>query len=127
MKTTAIAASTALLFCLIAPVANAQDSDLDGVADALDNCSEKANPGQDDTDGDFCGNLCDADYDNSGTVGFGDFGEFSAVFSTQDEEKCHVEPIPGCTVGWLDYGYYASRYGYSPGPSGTTPGTIACP
>jgi len=127
MKTTAIAASAAFLFCLIAMAANSQDSDFDGVADALDNCSEKANPAQDDTDGDFCGNLCDADYDQNGQVGFPDFGEFSAAFSTNNEEKCHVEPIPGCTVGWSDFGYYSTQYSHAPGPSGTTPGTIACP
>jgi hypothetical protein len=127
MKTTAIAASAAFLFGLIANAANAQDSDFDGVADALDNCSEDANPAQDDTDGDFCGNLCDADYDQNGQVGFPDFGQFSAAFSTHDEEKCHVEPIPGCTVGWLDFGYYSTQYSQTPGPSGTTPGTIACP
>jgi hypothetical protein len=34
------------------------------------------NWGQDDTDGDDCGNLCDADYNNDGIVGFPDFGIF---------------------------------------------------
>jgi len=71
--------------------------DLDGVDDHIDNCSEVPNPVQDDTDADDCGNLCDADYDNDGTVGFGDFG------------------------------FFTSSFGTVPGPSGTTAGTIACP
>ncbi|HSC76876.1 MAG TPA: thrombospondin type 3 repeat-containing protein [Pseudomonadales bacterium] len=46
------------------------DTDLDGVADAGDNCPVNANPGQEDTDGDNVGNVCDStpngDTDNDG-------------------------------------------------------------
>jgi hypothetical protein len=95
---------------------------------AIDNCSEDFNTGQDDTDGDDCGNICDADYDQTGGVGFSDFLQFAAAFGTTgDEEKCHVEPIPGCTVGFNDFLFFAGAYGGPPGPSGTTAGTIACP
>jgi hypothetical protein len=94
---------------------------------SIDNCLDVHNPGQDDTDGDDCGNLCDADYDNNGTVGFPDFGQFVAAFGTGDTEKCHVEPISGCTVGFPDFGFLVSSFGTAPGPSGTTSGTMACP
>jgi len=103
------------------------DFDGDGVPDELDNCSEAANPGQDDTDGDYCGNLCDADYDNSGVVGFPDFTSFGGAFGGGDEEKCHSEPIPGCTVGFPDFTFYAGAFGGPPGPSAISIGTIACP
>ena len=103
------------------------DFDSDGVADALDNCSEDVNSGQDDTDIDDCGNICDTDYDNTGTAGFPAFGQFVAAFTGNDEEKCHVEPIPGCFVGFPDFGVFVARFGMPPGPSGTTAGTPACP
>jgi hypothetical protein len=103
------------------------DFDSDGVADALDNCSEDINTGQDDTDVDDCGNICDADYDYTGIVGFGNFGQFVSAFGSNDEEKCHVEPIPGCTVGFGDFGAWVGMFGSAPGPSGTTAGTTACP
>jgi len=38
-----------------------EPSDEDGVPDHFDNCVEATNSEQDDTDGDGCGNLCDAD------------------------------------------------------------------
>jgi hypothetical protein len=101
--------------------------DSDGITDPIDNCSEDVNTGQDDTDADDCGNLCDADYDQSGIVGFADFLEFAAAFGSGDEEKCHVEPIPGCTVGFGDFFFFAGAFGSTPGPSGTTTGTTACP
>jgi hypothetical protein len=101
--------------------------DGDGAGCAIDNCSEDFNTGQDDTDGDDCGNLCDADYDQSGIVGFLDFLQFASAFGGTDEEKCHVEPIPGCTVGFPDFLFYAGAFGGPPGPSGTTAGTTACP
>jgi hypothetical protein len=101
--------------------------DGDGVGCHIDNCSEDWNTGQDDTDADDCGNICDADYDQSGIVGFPDFGEFVVAFGSTDEEKCHYEPIPGCTVGFPDFGLFVSMFGDPPGPSGTTAGTTACP
>jgi hypothetical protein len=112
-------------------IALAPDFDGDGVADVIDNCSEAPNPGQDDTDGDFCGNLCDADYDNDGVVGFPDYGIFASLCFTftpdRSELVCHVEPIPGCVCGFDDFGFFAANFRGVPGPSGTTTGTIACP
>jgi hypothetical protein len=50
-----------------------------------------------------------------------------AAFGTNDEEKCHNEPIPSCSVGFPDFGFFVSAFGSPPGPSGTTAGTTACP
>ena len=125
MRLTIFAA--AITFLLWGTPAFAQDFDGDGIEDALDNCSERANPAQDDTDEDFCGNLCDADYDNSGTVGYPDYGEYALAFASDDEEKCHFEPIPSCIVSLDDFGFFVAAFEGVPGPSGTTPGTLACP
>jgi hypothetical protein len=104
------------------------DFDGDGVADHLDNCSEAANPAQDDTDGDFCGNLCDANYDGHGRVGHSDFGAFTGNFGTTNELYQHLEPIGGGEhVGFGDWGFFTAHFGTVPGPSGTTPGTTGCP
>jgi hypothetical protein len=129
MRLTVFAATLAfLLWGTPAFAGSAPDFDSDGVGDQIDNCSEDVNTAQNDTDGDACGNLCDADYENSGTVGFPDFLQFASAFgTTTDQEKCHVEPIPGCTVGFPDFLYFAGAFGSAPGPSGTTVGTTACP
>jgi hypothetical protein len=104
------------------------DFDGDGVGDTLDNCSEAPNPQQNDTDADDCGNLCDADYDQNGTVEFLDFGFFRQCYNTTNELCQHYEPIgEGRTVGMLDFGFYIRNLSKTPGPSGTTAGTIACP
>jgi hypothetical protein len=100
---------------------------MDGVSYLLDNCVVACNTNQDDTDHDDCGNLCDADYDNNGVVGFPDFGAFVGAFGGTNEEFCHNEPIPGCIVGFPDFGFMVSQYGQMPGPSSTTAGTTACP
>jgi hypothetical protein len=129
MRLTVFAATLAfLLWGTPAFAGSAPDYDGDGVGDQLDNCSEDVNTGQDDTDEDDCGNLCDADYEDSGVVGFTDFLEFAVAFgTTTDPEKCHVEPIDGCTVGFPDFLYFATAFGSPPGPSGTTAGTTRCP
>jgi len=128
MKRTLLAATMALLLwgmpALGGPL---PDSDGDGVSDVNDNCSDDINPGQADTDGDDCGNLCDADYDNNGVVAIPDFGDFVGAFATNDEEKKHLEPVPGGTVSIPDFGFFVGAFGGVPGPSGTTDGTPACP
>jgi hypothetical protein len=119
--------SIMLVLALWGTPAFANSWDMDGVEDAVDNCSDAANAAQDDTDGDDCGNLCDADYDNDGVVGFGDFGFFTSCFGTTNELCQHVEPIGGRVVGFADFGFFTANFGRSPGPSGTTAGTTACP
>jgi hypothetical protein len=130
MRLTVFAATLAfLLWGTPAFAGSAPDSDGDGISNGIDNCSDAVNSAQDDTDGDDCGNLCDADYDQSGVVGLGDFGEFSAAFGGGDEEKCHSEPSPApdCVVGLDDFGFFSANFGGGTGPSGTTIGSTACP
>ena len=128
MRLTIFAAMLAfLLWGTPALAGNAPDFDGDGVVDTLDNCSDALNAAQDDTDGDNCGNLCDADYNNDGVVAIADFGLFGAAWLSNDEEKCHAEPIPGCTVAIGSFGFFGAQWGSAPGPSGTTAGTTACP
>ena len=126
-----VAAPLAICALLVPAISIAQepDEDIDGISDQLDNCSEAINWGQDDTDADDCGNLCDADYNNDGNVGFADFGIFLQLCfkPASNELVCHVEPIPDCTCGFADFGFFVSHFNGVPGPSGTTLGTTACP
>jgi len=128
MRLTVFAAMFAiLLWGTSAFAGSAPDFDGDGIADGIDNCSEAQNAAQDDTDADDCGNLCDADYDNSGVVGFSDFFLQSAAFGGSNQLYCNTEPVPGCAVGFDDFFFLAGAFGGAPGPSGTTAGTTACP
>jgi hypothetical protein len=75
---------------------------------------------------DWCGNLCDADYDQDGTTGFLDFGQFTGAFATTDLEKDHTKPVTG-PPGFIDFGFFTGRFGDGgAGPSGFSPGTTAC-
>ncbi len=136
MRLTVFAATLAFLLCGAPAFAGtAPDGDADGVSDGLDNCSDDPNPFQDDTDGDDCGNLCDADYDNEGSsVGLADFGLFVLAFGSDDELYCHFEatepdgPVGAdCNVGLDDFGFFVLGFGVAAGPSGSTDGTEACP
>jgi hypothetical protein len=90
----------------------------------FDNCTAVANPTQDDTDCDTFGNLCDADYDNSGVTSFIDLNEFIVAFGSTDEEKVHRDPVSGKTVGHRDHGTFVKYFGLAPGPSGAG---VVCP
>jgi hypothetical protein len=128
MRLTVFAATLAfLLWGTPAFAGSAPDNDGDGVSDPIDNCSDRFNIAQDDTDFDDCGNYCDADYDQTGTVSFLNFGTFIAAFDSTDEEKCHTGTIPGCTVSFLDFGFFVANFNSNPGPSGSTAGTTECP
>jgi hypothetical protein len=109
-------------------VVSEPDFDGDRVADRLDNCSERANIVQYDTDLDDCGNLCDADYNQNGIVDIGDFGAFSQNFGTNNTLYQHTPPISSReSVSIGDFGFFLQNFGLAPGPSGTTAGTTACP
>jgi hypothetical protein len=131
MKRTLVAATLALLLWGAPALAGPQtDTDGDTVLDVDDNCSEKANPNQDDTDGDNCGNVCDTDYNQNGATTFADFGQFSVNYgSTGHPLQQHKEDItPTRIVTFADFGVFSASYGTGPpGPSGTTAGTTACP
>jgi hypothetical protein len=102
------------------------DTDGDTIGDCMDNCIDVPNPSQDDTDGDMCGNVCDASFDNDGTVGFGDFGAMTASFGKIDIDMDLTEPVTGL-VGFPDIGKFLAMFGEKVGPSGTTSGTAECP
>jgi hypothetical protein len=107
-------------------VCGSTDTDSDGFFDNCDNCSVKANPAQDDTDGDDCGNICDADYTQDGLTSLADFGGFIGASFTFDLQKDHTEPVTG-PVALADFGAFIGMAFTPPGPSGTTAGTTACP
>ncbi|MGH0037146.1 MAG: PQQ-dependent sugar dehydrogenase [Myxococcota bacterium] len=50
-----------------------RDRDKDGVSDGTDNCTTVANEGQQDTDADGFGDICDCDLDNDGACGTSDY------------------------------------------------------
>jgi hypothetical protein len=116
--------------CLEVSNEDQSDFDLDAVGDVCDNCSETPNPSQYDCDDDYCGNACDCDYDQTGACGWPDWGLFSSHFSTSWGDSdcyCHFNPYPGCIPGFPDFGFFSANFSLPPGPSGTTPGTAACP
>lgn len=94
------------------------DSDGDGVADAVDNCTQQANSSQLDTDGDGYGNLCDADLNNDGIVNFLDLGLLRLVFFSSD---ANADFNGDGTVNFSDLGIMRALFLLPPGPSGIAP------
>jgi hypothetical protein len=139
-----VCAATAV-FLLWATPARAVDEDGDGVDDSADNCvppgpgvpaASMYNPDQDDTDGDFCGNVCDADFPIGGVnPGNGTTNVYDVLYmlplGTVDPVHDMTEPI-GDTVNIFDVLQLLNWLNGPPvaapaGPSGTTPGTTFCP
>jgi hypothetical protein len=109
-------------------VSNADQSDLDGdgFGDVCDNCLLHINPIQFDCDDDYCGNVCDCDYNQDGRCGIAEWGLMNGSFGRDDPCHDHFEPHGG-PVGFADFGFVVANFGGRPGPSGSTPGTVACP
>jgi hypothetical protein len=122
----------ALLFASgLAVPALAGDRDNDGVSNKIDNCLDVANLNQIDSDGDGCGNACDADYDQSGMVDAADFEFFRSVMGRKagdanfDPSADHDDDGQ---IGGTDFFFFRERMNREPGPSLiASRDTRACP
>ncbi|HSW46439.1 MAG TPA: thrombospondin type 3 repeat-containing protein [Phycisphaerae bacterium] len=66
------------------------DSDTDGINDACDNCPLVHNPGREDLDGDWEGNVCDADMDGDGYCNESDNCPMNANADQTDSDNDEV-------------------------------------
>ena len=114
-----------LLFALCAPPSSAQgagDTDLDGIGDDVDNCTEVPNANQRDTNADGYGNLCDSDLDNDHDVDAADLALMKSAFFTSDPD---ADLDGDGAVNFLDLGRMGGTFGALPGP--TCPGCLPNP
>ena len=110
------------------------NSDGDTLRDDCDNCYLITNQTQTDTDGDGCGNVCDADFNNDGIVAIGDF----SVLAIQLNGPPVGPPVgntdiapdpPDGIVAIGDFSALAVSLNGPPGPSGLyiVKDPVACP
>ena len=103
--------------------AGAQDFDGDGIADAVDNCSEYGNPQQMDPDLDGYGNSCDADFDQDGDVDQADVD----FYVNCTDPVCDLNEDGIVDDGFPAFGRIGQLFGLPPGPSGLDcAGTVPC-
>ena len=102
-------------------LADAADSDGDGLPDDVDNCVQIPNPAQTDTDDDGFGNACDADLNNDLVTNFLDLGMFKAAFfSTPNSPAWNPDAdLNGDgAINFLDLAVVKRLFFAPPGPSG---------
>jgi hypothetical protein len=125
-----VAALAALGLAYASLAGPAEDDDLDGVMDLLDNCSLLSNPTQCDADHDGYGNRCDGDFDNNKLVTAADFGiTFLPDFKKgKDGGKGTDMDCNGLvTAGDFGTGFLPQFKAGKPGPSSLyCAGTIPC-
>lgn len=113
-----------LLLCSASAMAQETfDSDGDGIDDNTDNCTLTANPLQADSDGDFFGNMCDADFNNDMAVNVVDLGLMRANFFT-DNPLTDIN-ADGVT-NFIDLGLFKLMFNSVPGPTGADPAQPPC-
>ena len=117
-QATAIGESSSTNYTLVAGFKSIPDSDADKILDTMDNCTQVVNLNQRDTDGDGFGNICDPDFDNSGTVNAADLSYLKSKFFTTDPDA----DLDGSgTVNAGDLAILKSFFFKPPGPSGLVP------
>jgi hypothetical protein len=79
------------------------DVDGDGILNNLDNCPEKENPSQQNSDNDAIGNACDLDDDNDNTPDVSDCGPYNAEIHPGAKEEC--DAVDNNCDGQIDEGY----------------------
>jgi uncharacterized membrane protein len=116
------AAGVAMLLLLPLPSVAGVDTDADGVDDAYDNCTEVANAGQEDSDDDGYGNLCDGDFNNDLVVGLPDLAILGTCMNLPGEgarDGCFMCDLNSDhKVNSLDFSIFEGMVGKPPGPSG---------
>ncbi len=108
-------AAVATLLVLAMTPAGAADSDVDGIDDAVDNCTLLSNDGQQDTDGDGFGNACDADFNQDCIINFADLSFLKSVFLTAHPD---ADLNSDGVVSFGDLARMRQAFLTSPGPSG---------
>ena len=93
---------------------NPADTDEDGIADTVDNCSSAANFDQVDLDNDGFGNRCDADLNNDGIVNVQDLGLLRAVFFSTVPSVADFNTDG--VVNAVDLGMMRAAFFQPPGP-----------
>ena len=136
--TLTLAFSMAFAFLILAGMPPASDAgpcpstlDGDAIGDCVDNCSEKDNGDQLDTNLDGYGNICDPDYNQDNVVGLPDKGILLSVFGKSEGAPGYnpdVDLTGDDVIGLPDKGVLLSLFGKTPGPSGRAcAGVIPCP
>ena len=68
--------------------------DTDTIGDCVDNCTERDNDPQIDSNGDGSGNMCDGDFGQTGGVGLGDIGTMKKVLGSAVGPVCNAIIAP---------------------------------
>lgn len=97
------------------------DTDGDGIADNVDNCTLVANANQRDTNGDGYGNICDPDFNGDGTVNINDFNRLKARLNITPVVDVDTDLDGNGAVNVNDLNRLKTFLGKPPGPSGLHP------
>ncbi len=95
------------------------DADADGVVDVVDNCTQAANAGQCDSDGDGYGNRCDGDLNNNGATNAQDTALFRQQLGKPSAPASYNPADLNCNgaVNAQDTALFRGLLGLAPGPS----------